>query len=120
MKVSESSKLTATVLPDNATDKSVTWTSTDNTIASVDDDGKVTAKKAGKAVITAKSVSNPDVVASCEVTVVVDDGIFALTIGDMQNVRAIYDITGRKIEQLQHGIYILLLNDGTTKKIILK
>ncbi len=43
--------LTTTVTPDNATDKSVTWTSSDNTIATVDANGKVTALKEGTATI---------------------------------------------------------------------
>ena len=204
MQVGETSKLKATVLPDNATDKSVKWTSSDKTVASVDSNGKVTAKKAGKAVIKVESLSNPDVVASCEVTVVQpvtgvtldatsiqleevgatyqltatvlpedasnksvtwstsdksvctvskkglvtavgsgtatitvttedggmtatcevtvvdDDGILVLKTENMQNVRAVYDITGRKVEGLGRGLNIVQLNDGTTKKVMVK
>jgi uncharacterized protein YjdB len=118
MKVGESSKLTATVLPDDATAKGFKWTSTDKGVATVDAEGVVWANSVGKAVIKAESLSNPVVSASCEVTVVDDDGILVLETRDMQNVRAIYDITGRKVEHLQHGIYILLLDDGTTNKVI--
>ena len=57
--------LIATVLPDNATDKTVTWTTSDATVASVAG-GKVEALKAGTAVITAKA---GDKTASCTVTV---------------------------------------------------
>ena len=46
-------KLTATVLPDNATEKTVTWTSSNNSIASVASDGTVTCKGVGEATITA-------------------------------------------------------------------
>jgi hypothetical protein len=60
--------LTATVTPSNATNKNVTWTSSDKAIASVSG-GKVTALKAGKTTITAKSVSDPSVFATCEITV---------------------------------------------------
>ena len=48
-----SETLTATVEPDNATDKTVTWSSNDKTIATVDANGKVTAVAEGTATITA-------------------------------------------------------------------
>ncbi|MBQ8216582.1 MAG: Ig domain-containing protein, partial [Oscillospiraceae bacterium] len=47
--------LTAKVGPDEVTDKTVTWKSSDETIATVDKDGKVTGKKAGDVKITAAS-----------------------------------------------------------------
>lgn len=52
--VGESLQLNATVLPDNATDKTVTWTTSNADVASVDN-GLVTALNAGDAVITASS-----------------------------------------------------------------
>ena len=59
-------QLTATVAPDNATDKTVTWTSDKPAVATVDATGKVTAVAEGEATITAKS---GDKTATCKVTV---------------------------------------------------
>ena len=59
----------ATVLPDYATDKSVTWTSSDEAVATVDQTGKVTAVAMGNAVITATANDGSGVKAECAVTV---------------------------------------------------
>jgi uncharacterized protein YjdB len=60
--------LTATVAPDNATDKAVTWSSSDEAVATVVD-GVVTAKGAGSATITVTSVADNSKTASVAVTV---------------------------------------------------
>lgn len=65
LEIGETETLTATVKPDNATDKSVAWQSSAPDIASVDNAGKVTAKAAGNAKITAAG----DKKAECNVTV---------------------------------------------------
>ena len=66
--VGESKTLTATVKPDNATDKSVAWSSSNESVATVTD-GKVTAKAVGTATITATSNADKTKKATCEVTV---------------------------------------------------
>ena len=59
-------QLTATVAPEDATDKTVTWTSDKPAVATVDATGKVTAVAAGEATITAQA---GDKTATCKVTV---------------------------------------------------
>ena len=59
-------KLTATVNPDNADDKSVKWSSSDKSVAMVDSAGNVVAIKAGTAAITAQA---GDKTAICVITV---------------------------------------------------
>ena len=61
-------QLYAFVLPNEATNKDVTWTSNDESVATVDADGRVAARKEGTATITATSVEG-NISASCEVTV---------------------------------------------------
>lgn len=61
--------VTATVTPDTATNASVTWTSSNKAIATVDSEGKITAVAPGTATITATSDSNPDASATYAVTV---------------------------------------------------
>lgn len=67
LEVGKTGKLTATVLPASAADKSITWSSSKTDVASVSSNGTVTAKKAGTAVITATAVNGRN--ASCTVTV---------------------------------------------------
>lgn len=65
----QSEQLTATVTPDNATNKNVTWSSNDDTIATVDNNGNVTAVAAGTATITVTTTDGSNISAACTVTV---------------------------------------------------
>ncbi|MBD5170417.1 MAG: leucine-rich repeat protein [Bacteroidales bacterium] len=68
-KVDDSFTLTATVLPENATDKSISWTSNDPDVATVDENGNVTAINVGECSVTAYAADGSGVSASCKVTV---------------------------------------------------
>lgn len=60
--------LTATVQPSDATNKAVTWNTSDNTVATVDENGTVTAVGAGEATITV-TTEDGSKTATCQVTV---------------------------------------------------
>ena len=55
LQVGGSTRFTATVAPANATDKTVTWASSDTKVATVDANGTVSAKAAGTVTVTAKA-----------------------------------------------------------------
>ncbi|QXE17564.1 Ig-like domain-containing protein [Clostridium sp. 001] len=62
-------QLTAAITPKYATNTKIDWSSSDPTVASVDENGKVTALKKGTAVITAVSEDNRDAKAQCTITI---------------------------------------------------
>ena len=67
--VGNSETLTATVAPENAANKALTWASSDEDVATVAPDGTVTAVKAGAATITATAADGSGKSAVCKVTV---------------------------------------------------
>lgn len=68
LEAGDSEQLTATVEPENATNKSVTWTSSNNSVATVDANGNVEAISAGTATITVTTADGGKT-ATCTVTV---------------------------------------------------
>jgi len=67
--VGDEHTLTATVTPDNANDKTLKWTSSEESIATVDESGNVKAKSKGTAVIKAEAQDGSGAYASCRVVV---------------------------------------------------
>lgn len=67
--VGDTETLQATIAPSDASNKSVAWSSNNTAVATVSTTGKVTAKSAGTAVITATAKDGSGVKATCTVTV---------------------------------------------------
>ena len=68
--VTKSISLKATVMPKNASNRKISWTSSDETIATVNASGKVTGVSVGSAVITATAMDDSGVSSSCTVQVI--------------------------------------------------
>ena len=102
--IGETLPLTVVVSPDNATDKTVTWTTSEATVATVDKDGVVTAVAVGKATITAKAGEQS---ATCVVTVEYPAGVDEVVYsGEIM----IYDLKGNRIvdeKEAKQGVYII-------------
>ena len=98
--------LTADVAPEDATDKTLIWTSSDEAVATVKD-GVVTAVKLGRATITAASTSNLSVSATCEVVVFSATGIGSVE-SDKNEKHDIYNLNGQRVTTMRKGgIYIV-------------
>lgn len=69
-------QLSATIIPNNATNKDVTWESTNTSVATVSSNGLITAVSVGNSIITVTSVDGGDICATCEVTVTDDTGSY--------------------------------------------
>lgn len=68
--VGNSLQLTASVVPANASNRTLIWESADTEIATVDANGKINALKQGSTIITVKSTDGSNISAQCELTVI--------------------------------------------------
>lgn len=73
MAVGGTFELNATVLPQNTFDQSVTWTSSNPSVASVNSSGVVTANSMGSAIITATTNDGTELTAPCNISVISGD-----------------------------------------------
>lgn len=103
LKIGEATALTAEVLPADATDPTITWTSSDETVATVDQNGKVTAKAAGTATIKAVSNADDTIYGSCEVTV--EKNTYAITVKSNNDA---YGTASADVEEAAEGTKVTL------------
>ena len=135
-------QLIATVAPATATDQSLTWTSSDASVASVDGAGLVTIRKKGKATVTAKANDGSGVSASCLFDVIrtvanetIDglriyaaDGALRLALPSSETVH-IYNVEGSLVRTLvlpagdhvlplPSGVYVGRVGERVTKVMV--
>ncbi|PNE26083.1 hypothetical protein BHU11_08930 [Tannerella sp. oral taxon 808] len=136
-------KLNATVLPNNATNPALTWTSSDNSIATVDATGLVTVRSKGSAVITASTTDGSAISVSCTAQIhsvvaneaieapriYATDGALRLTLSSSAMV-LIYNVSGAMVktlalpvgdhvQPLPAGVYVVRTGE-TVAKILVK
>ncbi|MDR2041112.1 MAG: Ig-like domain-containing protein, partial [Tannerella sp.] len=132
LEVGVTQQLTATVFPENATDKTVSWSSSHPDVATVSETGLVTAVSEGTATITATSGEQSDI---CEVTVTDLTSLSTILSSERILEATLSDIAGRRIavrtqpedllsniSGLKKGVYLLSVkySKGTaTRKIII-
>lgn len=70
LNIGELTRLMTTIVPYNADDSTIVWRSSNEHVASVDDNGYITAKRGGETWIIAMSKNNPEAKDSCKLTVI--------------------------------------------------
>ena len=130
-------QLIATVLPENATNPEVTWTSSDETLATVDENGVVTAQQPEENInglkrapaedgfdfvpvtITAASVSNPDVTASVTIYVKLEAPTTAISDVKAANGKVTYvNVMGHTSDVPFNGVNIIMQNGKSIGKMV--
>lgn len=111
LKVGDTSTLTTTVKPSNATDSSVTWSSSETSVATVSSTGLVTAVAAGSATITV-TTTDGGYTATCAVTVTEESST---------SDGKVYDTSGNEITSGTYSVTFSTTQDGhsqsTTKTL---
>ena len=110
--VDKTETINATVLPLSASNKRLTWTSSNTNVATVED-GVVTAVSVGSATITATSTDGSNVSATCQVTVTANkDAAIAELQAKLDEAQALYDYSteGEEIGQYTTGSRAELLD----------
>lgn len=117
LKEGESVSLEATIAPDNATNRTLTWTSSNEDAVMVTQKGKAIYVDDGEAIITATATDGSGIYASC---------IFSCTNGivtvyfNENNKLNIYNADGHRVPDLQPGLNIIQSDDKMVKKIFIK
>jgi len=114
LKIGDSIKLSAICLPQNASYKTVKWSSSDEDVAIVDLFGNVTKLTDGEAIITASTSDGTNLSATCKI-VKTGSGIYKIAVS-AEDVYVVYNLQGilimetdnvESIKQLPAGIYIV-------------
>ena len=118
-------QLIATVTPDNATNKEIAWSSSNEAVATVSATGLVKILKAGSCKITAATTDGSDLKAECAVSAlsgideILNDNPAMADVYTMQGVAVLRNASAAEISALPAGLYIIR-QGNTVKKIAVK
>lgn len=119
-KIGETFYISASFRPENASNKTIDWSSSDNNVATVNN-GYVQLIGKGTAVVAAKSCDGSEVEAICTINVANDSGIESIKI-DKDSIVKIYTVTGYQIYEgrlkdahLSSGFFIIKCNGKVIK-----
>ena len=118
----EQIQINATVLPEDATNKTISWSSSDEGIATVDGSGMISLLRKGTAIITASATDGSGVSAECAVVVTGDSGIEDIitdksTYVKIFNLRGVLIYEGIYSEANLEPDYYIVVCDGKNEKI---
>lgn len=112
IKIGETYQVMAAVSPEDAHNKELTWSSSNENVATVDENGVITGVSAGRASISCKSVDNPEKSANIRITV--SDEVYVTPtpgeLGDVNNDGKINAADALLV--LRHGAKIALLDEN--------
>ncbi|MDE6300173.1 MAG: Ig-like domain-containing protein, partial [Muribaculaceae bacterium] len=125
--VGESVTLSAIVLPDDATNKHIVWSSSDEIIATVDDNGLIQLIASGDCIIKATTTDDSDISAECKIvsrpalglSEVENDKITTFDVYNMQGEIIRINCDSDESQHLLPGIYIIR-NCNYVNKIIIR
>ncbi len=124
MKVGETLNLGTQIAPADASNKNISWSSTNSSVASVSSEGVVTANNSGNAIIIASTRDGSNLSATCTVTVEEVSGIEEIYNDKEANVK-IFNLQGILIYEgaystadLAPGTYIIIYNGKPIKRVV--
>lgn len=119
-------RIIASILPENATNKTLVWTSSDESVATVDDNGNVSILTPGDCVITVKTTDGSNISAECKIKAV--SAIESIMTGDDNQIVDVYNTNGvlvstlslkDSLNRLPAGLYLIKYN-GVFHKVIIR
>ncbi len=137
--IGDTKQLVVTYNPENASNKTLSWTSAKPAVATVDEEGVVTGVSEGKTIITAKTTDGSNLSINCVLTVTKLTGIGSIMIGDVKIVIknrhltvegladddiltvvnasgfTVYHGTSHEVDLNALGVYIIKVKDKTLK-----